>query len=312
MKKSFNKFFTGLLIVASALMFFGCNLFPEEDKALTVDFAVSGTTTKTVKMTASSSNQKGNEVYVVYTIDGSIPTVKMELGVSPNELDRADEEKIRKYVNYGTAEFIKSGDSITITESTEINAIAFYIISTDIKPLKTGPVSTKEIKIASSITPDSITDNAANQTGKLTFNLAKSGNSMSTHYFDTSDSPFKYSYKGTEYDHCYYQIQFSYKGAGKGNWYLYVRQIGNSKPIGNADAGTNFLAYGVYTGACFNSASLTAADGELTLNTLKGNQFGKVNVTNNSFDLTITKDTADAQGNIITKGNISQAIDDAK
>lgn len=309
--KSLKKLFTTFLIVTSALMFFGCNLFPEEDEELTVDFVVTGTTSKTVKMTASSSKQNGNDVYIIYTIDGSEPKVTMELDVSQNELDRAagNPDKIREYVNYGTAEFIESGKSITVAETTTIKAIAFYIISKDLKPLKTGPVTEQEITVAGSPSSNKPTDSKDNQTGTLTFKLASTGNTNRTHYFDTSNKTFKYTLNGNEYANCYYQFQFSYKGSGKGNWYLYVRQLGNGKPIANTEGTTNFLARGVYESSCFDATDGKVADGTLTLKTLKGNDFGKATVSNDSFSLKIDGDTASAT---YTSGNIATAINDAK
>ena len=103
---------------------------------------------------------------------------------------------------------------------------------------------------------------------------------------------------------------FLYEIVLSGNWYLYVRQLGKSNPIGYVSAdgktNTNFLAKGVYEGPCLNSSDGTVTDGTLILKTLKGNIFGEATVSNSSFELAIDSNTANATGNVAT------AIQDAK
>jgi len=306
--KNLKKIFAGLLMATAAFGFFGCSTDDsEEDEGLTISFTESGTSTKTVTMKAESEKSGDADVYILYTLDGSEPKVDFAEGKSKADLVGKTGNEVLGVLEYGSASRIASGDSITISETTKITARAFYIVTTDSKPLKTGPLATQDVTVTSSSTAAASADNA---TGAQTFKLAQTGNTNTTHYFDTSDKPFPYTYDGTKYEKCYYQIQFSWKGAGKGNWYLYVREIGKAAPIGNKTEGTNFLAKGVYTGDCFNDSKGTVTDGTLTLNTLKGNSFGTATITGSSdspsFEISIDSNTAN------TNGNVAQAINDAK
>lgn len=297
MKKSIRKILTGIFVAGTALLLSGCYFLPKEDESLKVDFRVSGKTTKAVTMNASSDNISGKEVYIIYTLDDSEPEITLKPSVDMNDLARANEKTIRKLVNYGSAELIKSGETIDITETTTIKAKAFYILAEDLNPLWTSKLFEKTISFEEKDTSN-ITDNSNNATGNLNFKIASSGNSYSTHYFDSSSNPFTYSYGGETYEHCYYQFQFSWTGKDTGNWYLYVRKIGQSKPIGNAELGTNFLARGKYTGPCFNDSSKEASDGVLVLKTNRDRNFATINIASNTFEISIDSDTANAKGNL--------------
>lgn len=305
--KSIKKIFAGLLMATAAFGFFGC-ADSEGDDELTVAFEESGTTEKTVKMTASSSKMGDNEVYIVYTTNGDEPTVKFEAGKGKADLATVTDEKgLLALIDYGTADFVKSGESITLKDSAVVKAKAFYVVKTDNDPLKTGPLSTKEI----TITPDTtgVTDSDENKSGNLSFKLTKTGNSFSTHYYDTSANTFKYG----ETEHCYFQFQFSTKANGSGNWYLYIRQLGASAPI-VSEAGTKFVAKGTFEGSCFNKTEVTE-ERELKLKyvnakTKEETDFATVNVSagnDSSFTFNVT---AGEDG----KTNITAAIDanDAK
>lgn len=309
--RAIKKILAGMIIATAVFGFFGCSdSGTEEDSGLETIIMADGFSTSTsrkVTMKASSDGAFGLKIYTVYTLDGSMPELKFQKDVwSADGSPALSLSNIRKYVDYGTAELYEK--PITLTETTKINAISFYMVVTDILPFKTGPIASAEVVVKTDVS--GIDDAPAPQTGNLTFKLASTGNTITTHYFDTSDNPFVYTYNGNTYEHCYYQFQFSWKGTSKGNWYLYVRQLGKSNPIGYVSAdgksNTNFLAKGVYEGPCLNSNDGTVTDGVLVLKTLKGNDFGTATISSNSFALAIDSNTANATGNVAT------AIQDAK
>ena len=157
-------------------------------------------------------------------------------------------------------------------------------------PSKTSESITKTVTVKSSI--DTSKSETASVSGNYTFKLASSGNSLFTHYFDTSATNL---FKWDEYEHCYYQIQFSYKSAGKGNWYLFVRQVGNATPIKGSDGKTNFVAQGSYTGTCFDEKkSDTVTNGELTLSCTAGGKDyeGEYAVFDNSIIMKVSGDAS--------------------
>lgn len=309
--KAIKKILMGMIVATAVFGFLGCSdSGTEEDSGLETIILADGFSTSTsrkVTMKATSEGAAGIRIYTVYTLDGSLPELKFQKDAWTADGSPAlSLSNIRKYVDYGTAELYEK--PITLTETTKINAVSFYMIATDLLPFKTGPVVTADVVVKKDVS--GINDAPAPQTGNLTFKLASTGNTITTHYFDTSDNPFVYTYNGTKYEHCYYQFQFSWKGTSKGNWYLYVRQLGKSNPIGYVSAdgksNTNFLAKGVYEGPCLNSSDGTVTDGTLILKTLKGNIFGEATVSNSSFALAIDSNTANETGNVAT------AIQDAK
>ncbi len=241
----------GGVLALALLPFVSCS-DTREDDSLVVTITSTGDTKKTVTMAVTDSSYDGEEVHIVYTTDGSEPTVKYDA-----------EAEETYYVDYGTAAVYT--EALTFDSDTVINAKAFYIKN---EKAYVGPLATAELTFEVSSTTE---DAPANEYGTLTFKLASSGNSLQTHYFDTSDKTF--TYNSTE--HCYYQFLFSYKGSSKGNWYLFVRQLGASNPV-VVDGQTNkYLAKGTFTGACFNDYQKgKVANGELTLLTDKGNAFG--------------------------------------
>lgn len=269
---------TAILSFMMVFSFFACSTDTEEDEELVVSISASGSdssSSRTITMSAPSK-YSGIDVYIVYTLDGSEPAIKY------------DETAVgTDFINYGTA--IKYDSQFTVSDSVQIKAKACYL-----KNMKVyvGPLASKTVAVKSSI--NTTKTETAPVSGNYTFKLASSGNSLFTHYFDTSASDL---FKWSEYDHCYYQIQFSYKSAGKGNWYLFVRQVGNATPIKGSDGTTNFVAQGSYTGTCFdNRKSDSVNNGDLTLSCTAGGKDyeGVYAVTDNSITMKVSGDASSA------------------
>lgn len=271
--KNIKKIFAGMLVATAAFGFFGCSDDTEEDDELVVSFSESGTTEKEITMTAPA-NYDAYDVHIAYTIDGSTPDVKFDstaYNTVVTEEGSTNTDKILArylgYFDYGTADIYSSENKPKFDTSVTITAIAFYVNPTGDngkpKAVKGSSAQTYTVSIEGKA---ETVDSDANKSGTLNFNLASSGNTNMIHYFDTSASTFK---MGT-YDNCYYQIQFSYKGASKGNWYLYVRQAGSGTLLaptvfGITTSTSKFVAQGTYTGYCFKDSKGAVSDGALTL-----------------------------------------------
>ncbi len=154
-----------------------------------------------------------------------------------------------------------------------IYARAFYYNNETLKYTQ-GPLGEKTlIKPATSSTVTNAPDASGDAFGTFTFELAETGNSNTTHYFDTASSNlFKLN---DTFNNVYYQTQFSWKGNGKGNWYLYMRDVNNGL-IKGTNGNTSFVAKGTYTGDCFNSTSGAVAGGPLVLKDAGNNAAGTV------------------------------------
>ena len=274
--KNLKKILGGALVAVAAFGFFGCS-DTEEDEELVVEISYNESS-KTVTMT-TPEKYDGKDVYIAYTLDGSDVTVTYDKTAYDSATDKSE---YGSYFDYGTAT-IYSG-SFKLSESAEIVAKAFYIDSTSAKAVL-GPVAKKSITITNS-DADSSTDSDDNAKGTLSFKLSSSGNSNMIHYFDTSDATF--SYNGNE--HCYYQLMFSYKGSGKGKWYLYYRQLANGAIIPYSDS-QKYMASGDYTGTCFDKSDGSVTAGTITLKRSSGDEWTSVTVVagdNPSFDLTVS------------------------
>ena len=253
--KNIKKLFAALLSVASVFMFFACASDTEDDDNLYVEFTVSGSdsdSSRTVEMKAPSGYEdKG--IKIVYTLDGSKPD--LEFKKASYDANKSPAE----YIDYGTATLYES--AIKIAENTTINALAFYVDAENGKCVKGSEWSKKTITVAEKTTTATTNEAAGASSGNFTFTLAETGNSNTTHYFDTyRTNVFKLN---AEHPKVYYQTQFSWKGNGKGNWYLYMRDLNGG--LVKATADSNFLAKGTYTGSCFDSTQGVVAAGKLTL-----------------------------------------------
>lgn len=153
--------------------------------------------------------------------------------------------------------------------------------------------------------------------GSFTFNIAETGNSNTLHYYDTSETKvFTYKSGDTTYKNCYYQFQFTWKGAGKGNWHLYIRNNGTPIPYDDAYAAEwgdkKFIAYGTYKGDCFNASSGAVSKGDLILYTPSGKaEWAKVTITTQENDPTSFFNVAFTADGTGSGANINSARADA-
>lgn len=227
--KSLKKIFAGMFVAVAAFGFFGCSDEPEEDESLVVSI----TGNQNIVTIAAPDEYDGKDVKIVYTIDGTEPSVR--LNSSKTDVDVT-----------GTV----YSDPFEITENTTIKARGYYFDSAA-KTFYQGPVATSAVDYTenSSSNTDKVAS-ATPPTSAVTFKMASSGNSNTVKYFDTANSAvFKYGEKNA-----YYQIQFSWKGTSKGNWYLYMREVGGGVI---ANGSNKFIAKGTYTGSAFDKNSAT-------------------------------------------------------
>lgn len=261
-----------ILMMALSLAFVACSdSDTEEDDNLYVEFTVSGSesdSSRTVTMKAPSGYEDKN-IQIVYTLDDSTPELTFD------KTSYGTGKKIAEYVNYGTASLYEG--PITIGETTTIKAIAFYVDATAEKCVKGSAWSSKIVTVTAQKANVAETKTTAGaSSGNFTFTLASTGNSNTTHYFDTSSTNvFKLN---DEHENVYYQTSFSWKGKGRGNWYLYMRDLNGG--LVKKD-GLTFLANGSYTGNCFDNSRGEVADGELTL-TNSDNSTGEVTISDKS------------------------------
>ena len=107
----------------------------------------------------------------------------------------------------------------------------------------------------------------------------------------------------------YYQTQFTWKGNGKGTWYLYMRDLGGS--LIKASENSNFLAKGTYSGDCFNSTKGDVATGDLALLDSLRASAGTISIDDDKkFILKVTNSGATTSGTSDTLGTFTVA--DAK
>ncbi len=279
--KSLKKILAAGTLIAAAFGFFGCS-DTEDDEDCTVAITVTDTssTVKTVTIAIDSvGDYSGKDTHIIYTTDGSDPDVTYDATATSTY-----------YADYGTADVYSA--AITFTEATTIKARAFYIENAT---CQRGPIATKEITFTTSEDTSTATGTA---NGSFDFIMASSGNSNTTHYFDTSSTNV-FALDSTN-THVYYQTQFSWKGSGKGNWYLYMRDKNNGL-IKDSSNNTTFVAKGTYTGSCFDSTSVTPSAGTLTLTTSDNSYEGTAAVALNSdskyqFTLKVNNSTSAATG----------------
>ena len=149
--KAIKKILIELIVATAVFGFLGCSdSGTEEDSGLETIILADGFSTSTsrkVTMKATSEGAAGIRIYTVYTLDGSLPELKFQKDAWTADGSPAlSLSNSRKYVDYGTAELYEK--PITLTETTKINAVSFYMIVTDLLPFKTGliyPSSAKAI-----------------------------------------------------------------------------------------------------------------------------------------------------------------------
>ena len=71
--KSLKKIFAGMFVAAAAFGFFGCSDEPEEDESLVVSI----TGNQNIVTIAAPDEYDGKDVKIVYTIDGTEPSVRL-------------------------------------------------------------------------------------------------------------------------------------------------------------------------------------------------------------------------------------------
>ena len=251
--KNLKKSLALLLSFAAVFMFFSCATDTEDDENLVVQFNItdSSQTVKSVTMTPPSE-YSDKDVHIVFTLDESTP----ELTYNKSAYNK--DASVAEYVDYGTASLYEG--AVKIGETCTIKAIAFYV-NTDTGKCVTGTWTSTKITISASKTDAAETSSATGaSSGDFTFTLAETGNSNLYHYFDTyRTNVFKLN---DAHPNVYYQTSFSYKGKGKGNWYLYMRDLNGGLVKKGSE---NFLAQGTYKGSCFDDSKGNVAEGNLTL-----------------------------------------------
>ena len=228
--------------------------------------------------------------------DGMEVTVVYNIGTEPSVDFKAETADIligKKYTGPFSVSFDGAGsDSVTVY------ARAFYK-NEETGKYSMGPLASKVITKNASQTVPSNYATTGTKEGLFEFRLSETGNSNTTHYFDTSSTNV-FELDGT-FTKVYYQIQFSWKGKGKGNWYLYMRDV-NQGLIKGADGTTSFVATGSYTGSCFDASNGSVAAGALKL--AGGTQDVIVNTTGTPhFYMNVNASTVS-----VSSGNISGTI----
>ena len=302
--KNLKKLLLALIIGGGVFAFFGCSDGDdtEVDETLQVEFIVSGNESepsRTVEMKAPSGYENKG-IKIVYTLDESTPEIKF---IKEKYDSTKTDQSLAEYIDYGTASLYDSAVTIAVTST--IKARAFYVDATSEKCVMGSEWSTTTVKVTPAANTTKVTGTSS---GDFTFTLASTGNSNTNHYFDTSSTNvFKLN---DEHPTVYYQTAFSWKGKGKGNWYLYMRDLNGG--LVKKDSG-NFLANGTYTGACFDDSKGAVADGELVLvNGTDSSSTGTVTITEKSkFTLAVNNTGASStEGTSDTLGTFTVA--DAK
>ena len=134
--KSLKKIFAGMFVAAAAFGFFGCSDEPEEDESLVVSI----TGNQNIVTIAAPDEYDGKDVKIVYTIDGTEPSVR--LNSSKTDVDVT-----------GTV----YSDPFEITENTTIKARGYYFDSAA-KTFYQGPVATSAV---------AYTENSSSNTDKV-------------------------------------------------------------------------------------------------------------------------------------------------
>ncbi len=258
-------------------VFVSCSDNTEEDDELVV--TISNTSDLIVSIIAPA-DYDGKDVSIVYTDDGSTPNVEATVDAS--------ETTGYKTTITGT----NYEGPFQSTAGKTIKACGYYYNETS-KKIALGPVQTytvKEVQTTETTATDNVNDATGASSGDFTFKLASSGNTNSIHYFDTASSNvFKLN---DNYPKVYYQIQFSWRGTNKGNWYLYMRQVGGNV-IQAAGSSTTYLAKGSYTGHVFDKSSTDCEAGEVTLIDSNGETKGKITIdSDKKFSLKIENSDA--------------------
>lgn len=275
--KNIKMILAGLFIAIAAFGFFGCS-DTEDDDDLVVTISNSSDNLVTI---IAPDEYSGKNVVIIYTTDGTSPKI---------ENVKADTSKSTGYSADVTGTEYEGPFSSTV--GTTIKARGYYVDTTKTPIGKyQGPVATytvKTVEAAQINATETVNEATGASSGKFTFALASTGNSMQTHYFDTSSSNvFKLN---EEHAKAYYQTQFSWTGTGKGHWYLYMRDVGGGIIKLSDDSKTNFLAKGSYTGDCFNALQVKA--GSIVLKDSDGNDAGTLTISNDAFTMYVTNSTA--------------------
>jgi len=298
--KNLKRVFAGFLAIFAAFVFFGC-ADTEEDDELVVQFTVSGSdsdSTRTVTMKAPDGYED-KTIYIVYTLDESTPDLVF------TKANYKATASVVEYVDWGTASLYEN--PLTLGETTTVKAIAFYVDEASEKCVKGSEWSTKKVTVTSEKTAENVNEAAGASSGTFSFTLASTGNSNTTHYFDTSSTNvFKLN---ASHPTVYYQTSFSTGGKGKGKWYLYMRDLNGG--LVKKD-GVNFLANGTYTGSCFDDYKTgEVADGTLILSNTDSTT-GSVTITDKStFSMFVSNTGAsETSGSSDTLGTFTVA--DAK
>lgn len=291
--KNIKKIFAGMLVATAAFGFFGCSDDTEEDENLVVEFTVSGSdsdSSRNVTMKAPDE-YSDKDIKIVYTLDGTQPEITFN---KTSYAAATDKTKIAEFIDYGTASLYEA--AVKISTTTTINACAFYVDTTNEKCVMGSEWSTKGVTVTADTSSNATASTATGaSSGNFEFTLSSTGNSNSVHYFDTAASNvFKLN---DTYPNAYYQMQFSWKGKGKGNWYLYMRDV-NKGLIKKTNGTTSFLAKGTYTGSCFDASNGSVANGTLTLANEGSDKTGSVTITENKkFTLYVNNDGVSTEAN---------------
>ena len=254
--KAYKKIFAGLFVVAMAFAFFSCKV--EEDEDLTVSFSPATNSTVSsgtrIYLTASDSKDTfGKDVTteIYYTLDGTDP--------APISQSLENGSYVPKFSAGSTAKLYGGVLNITDTAGSTITVTA-RAVKTSEKGMGAKCVARYTINTDSSSGSGSTDTDVNDLPG--TFKFGADDDKISFLYYsstagsgsDVSDTgTFKYG----NYDHCQYQIQFSYS---KKKWYLYTREV-SGKVIEQVQSGT-------YTGNPWEDGDVVLTDGNGIIRTV--------------------------------------------
>ena len=251
--KAYKKIFAGLFVVAMAFAFFSCKV--EEDEDLTVSFSPATNSTvysgTRIYLTASDSKDTfGKDVTteIYYTLDGTDP--------APISQSLENGSYVPKFSTGSTAKLYGGVLNITGTAGSTITVTA-RAVKTSEKGMGAKCVARYTINADSSSGSGSTDTDVNDLPG--TFKFGADDDKISFLYYSSTDSSTAGSgsdvsdtgtFKYGNYDHCQYQIQFSYS---KKKWYLYTREV-NGKVIEQVQSGT-------YTGNPWENGDVVLTDG---------------------------------------------------
>ena len=286
--KNIKRILGGALMAVAAFGFFGCDDTEDDDE---LEVTIENTNDFVVSIVAPDEYD-GKDVVIVYTTDGTDPEVKVK-----EDSSATDGYKVETNATQYDGPFQSEN-------GTTIKARGYYVVKSD-SGLDSyrGPVASHTVVKNESVTETNATEDVSGtSSGEFTFTLASSGNTNSIHYFDTANSNvFKLN---DTHPKVYYQIQFSWRGTGKGNWYLYMRDVGGS--IIKSSSGNSFISKGTYTGSVFDKSSTDCDSGDVVLKDSDGNDVGKITIdSNKKFTLKVTDDTSWTDASTTTVGTVT-------